>query len=420
VKLALVHTEFPKLTETFALRDAIRFHELGNEIRLYHLSRFRRGESLHAFAAPTLAWARGVPYLSPRVAWITLRVVLGRPARFLGILRALVGGMWRTPTGLLKSLAILPKCCVIAVELERWRADHLHAQFATHPATCGWVVHRLTGIPYSVSCHAHDIFVSQALLDRKLGEASFVRVISDFNRRFLLERVPGLAGQRFLLSRVGVNPEEVRPLPRPEGDVFGLLYVGSLEERKGVHLLLEALAHSRDALGKWRLDVVGGGPMRGELERRARRLGLAARVRFHGPQPYERVVEWLAACHLLVVPSTIGPGGRTEGIPTVLVEALAYERPVLATRVSGIPELVEDGVTGFLVEHGSAEALEAALVRIRQDPDLAWRTAAAGRARVEAEYDQPRNARAQAELFALTGERGQSTDVPAETPTTAA
>ncbi|MBW2498064.1 MAG: glycosyltransferase family 4 protein [Deltaproteobacteria bacterium] len=400
MKLALVHTEFPKLTETFALRDAICFHELGNEIRLYHLTRFRSDEPVHAFAAATLSWARGVPYLSPRVVWTTLRVAVGRPARFLGILAALVGGMWRAPTWLLRSLAILPKCCAIAVELERWGADHLHAQFATHPATCGWVVHRLTGIPYSVSCHAHDIFVTQALLDRKLGEASFVRVVSDYNRRFLLERVPDLVGQRFLLSRVGVDPEAVRPLPRTEEGVFRLLYVGSLQQRKGVHLLLDALAQAQDELGDWSLDLVGEGPMRSELERMADRLGLASRIRFHGPQPYERVVQSFEACQLLVVPSTVGPGGRTEGIPTVLVEALAHGRPVLTTRVSGIPELVEDGVTGFLVEHGSAEALAAGLVRIRRDPDLAWRTAAAGRARVEAEYDQPKNARAQAESFA--------------------
>ena len=354
VKLALVHTEFPKLTETFALRDALCFQELGNEIRLYHLTRFRRNEPVHAFARATLSWARGVPYLSPRVAWLTLRVALGRPVRFLRILADLVAGMWRAPTWLLRSLAILPKCCAIAVELERWGADHLHAQFATHPATCGWIVHRLTGIPYSVSCHAHDIFVTQALLDRKLGEASFVRVVSDFNRRFLLERVPDLVGQRFLLSRVGVDPEQVRPLPRPEDGVFRLLYVGSLQQRKGVHLLLDALAQVQDELGEWSLDLVGGGPMRGELERKAQRLGLASRLRFHGAQPYERVVQSFATCQLLVVPSTIGAGGRSEGIPTVLVEALAHGRPVLATRVSGIPELIEDGVTGFLVEHGSA------------------------------------------------------------------
>ena len=329
--------------------------------------------------------------------------MLRRPGRCFGLLADLLRGFVREPGWLAKSLVILPKCCAIAAELERWGAEHVHAQFATHPATCAWIVGRLAEIPYSVSCHAHDIFLTQAHLDRKLGEAAFVRVISEYNRRFLLERVPSLAGRRFLVNHVGVDPAQVRPVPprdrSEQGGSWRLLYVGSLEPRKGVGLLLEALAEAGPELGDWRLDLVGGGPLREELERRAQQLGLSERVRFHGPQPYERVAEHTAACDLLVAPSTVGPGGRTEGIPTVLIEALAHGRPVLSTRVSGIPELVEDGVTGFLVEHGSAAALAAGLRRVHGDPELARRTALAGRARVEAEFDQPRGAREQLEHF---------------------
>ncbi len=387
MRLAIVVTEFPKVTETFVYRDVVEFARRGHEVRLYHLTRFREGEVLHDFARKTIDLSRYVPYASPGVLARFLATFVTRPLVIAGVVAALIRGYARHPVWLLKSFVLLPKCTVIARELADWGADHLHGEFATHPGTCGWIVRRLAGVPYSVSCHAHDIFRTQAMLDKKLGEAAFVRVISEYNERFLKERVPALREQRFLVNHVGVDTESLAPLDAPATEPFRLLYVGSLEQRKGVHVLLRALAAAGPKLGEWSCDLLGGGPMREELEALAKELGLDGSMRFHGPRPYEEVAAATERASVLVVPSTYDSTGRTEGIPTVLIEALAHRRPVIATRVSGIPELVVDGETGVLVEHADVDALAAALERVHADPDAAFAMACRGREKVEAEFD---------------------------------
>lgn len=410
MRLGVIVSEFPKVTETFVLRDLIEFHRHGHEVRIYHLTAFRRNEVVHDFARPTLSWTRPRPYLFGRAVIGALVRALGRhPGTLAAIVRDLIRGYRRRPVLLAKSLFILPKCLSFAEDLAAWKVDHVHAEFAGHPATCAWIVGRMTGLPYSVSCHAHDIFVTQAMLDVKLGEAAFVRAISDFNRRFLLARVPGLDGGRIEVIHCGADLAKIPPLePPPAEGEFRILYVGSLQIRKGVHVLLRALAAAR-ALGDWSCGIIGGGPEEKKLERLAADLGLRDRVRFHGPLPFEQVSRALAQAHVLVVPSIVLANGRTEGIPTVIMEALAHQRPVIATRVSGVPELVEDGETGYLVPPADERALAGALERLREDPETGHRLAQQGRRRVLAEFDAAKNAAAQLSRFArfsATASRG--------------
>lgn len=400
MRLGVIVSEFPKVTETFIVRDLVDFQRRGHEVRIYHLTAFRRNEVVHDFARPTLSWTRPRPYLFGTAVIGALARALGRhPGTLAALVLDLIRGYLREPVHLAKSLFILPKCLSFAEDLAAWKVDHVHAEFAGHPATCAWIVGRMTGLPYSVSCHAHDIFVTQAMLDVKLGEAAFVRAISHFNRRFLLERIAGLDEGRIEVIHCSADTTRIPALGPPPDGVFRILYVGSLEVRKGVDVLLEALAKA-EALGDWRCDLIGGGPERERLERLASGLGLGARVRFHGPCPFEEVTRAYPETHVLVVPSIVGPGGRTEGIPTVLIEALAHQRPVIASRLSGVPELVQDGKTGILVPPGDREALTLALERVRRAPREAFGMARQGRKRVEAEFDLAACVEAQLAQFA--------------------
>lgn len=392
MRLAVIVSEFPKTSETFVMRDLLSFHELGAEIRLYYLAPYRHSETLHDFARPVLDWVH-------HERMLLSRRVLGGAARTLvrpGALRAVIGdmvrGYAREPELLAKSLALLPKISAIAEDMAAWGADHVHAAFAAHPATAAWAVRRLTGIPYSVSCHAHDIFTTQAFLPVKLGEAAFVRAISDYNRDFLLRHVPGLRPDQIRVIHCGLDLQALQPLPpAPRGPDFNILFIGRLVPQKGVDVLLRALALP-EAGPDWRLDILGDGPERAALEGLCRQLGLEGRVRWHGNQPFESIARALAAAHVLATPSIIGPGGRTEGIPTVLMEALALHRPVIASQVSGIPELVVHGRTGLLVPPGDAAALAGALRAIALDPPRAAAMAEAGRKLVEQEFDLRVNA----------------------------
>lgn len=397
LRVAFVVTEFPKTTETFILRDVMALHHMGCDVRIFHLTRFNKRDILHDFAAPTLGWAQGYAYVASwEVAAAVGHFVRHRPRVLAGILRDIVKGCLRDPVMLLKSLFILPKSLRIAQALQDWHCEHVHAAYAGHPATTGWIVQRVTGIPFSCSSHAHDLFETQALLAEKLPEASFVRTISEYNKAFILRHIPALVTRPPVVIHVGIDPSAQRPLPhvvRAPGEAcpFQILYVGSLERRKGVDVLLAALA--RVAIAQWHLDVVGGGPEASALKALAARLGIEASVTFHGSQGNAAVQEAMVMADVLVVPSRIGPRNQTEGLPTVIVEALSIGLPVIASRLTGIPEIVRDGETGLLFEMEDVDGLMAALQTVHRAPEPARRLAAQGRALVHQEFDQRVSAR---------------------------
>ena len=399
LKLAFIVTEFPKTTETFVMRDVMDLHRLGCDVRIFHLTHFNTDDTIHDFARPALDWATDYPYLfSGSVLAATWRSLRTRPAVVLKLIRDIIIGCRHDPVMLLKSLFLFPKSLRISADLEQWKVDHVHAAYAGHPATAAWIIHRMTGIPFSCSSHAHDLFETQALLATKLPEAAFVRTISEYNRSFILQHVPALADRPPVVIHVGNyldTPPSLRYGPRTG---FRLLYVGSLEYRKGVDLLLRATAQLE--LPDWQLDILGDGPERASLTEMAQTLGIADRVTFHGRKRNEAVQQAMRDASLLVVPSRIGPRNQTEGLPTVIVEAFSCELPVIATRLTGIPEIVQQDKTGLLFEMEDFDAIAAAITRVAADPDAAAARTRAGRQLVEEEFDQRVNA---ARLFKLIG-----------------
>lgn len=396
LRVAFVVTEYVKTTETFILRDVMEFHRAGCDVLLFHLMPLNTREVLHEFAQPTRAFARGYPFIfSLDVVATFLGYVVRRPGVVARILFDIVSGCRRDPVTLLKSLFILPKSARIAREVREWGAVHVHAAYAGHPATAAWVVQRLEGVPFSCSSHAHDLFETQALLKQKLPEAAFVRTISDYNRRFILRHVPELADRPPAVIHVGVHLRGPPPARPPRGRTFRILYVGSLESRKGVDVLLRAVAGLD---GEVELQVVGDGPERGRLEALRGALGIEDRVVFQGRKSNEAVLAAMGGADVLVVPSRIGPRNQTEGLPTVIVEAMANELPVVASRLTGIPEIVIHEETGLLVEVDDVAGLAEALNRVRDEPGLARGWASAGRQLVVREFDQEMNAAALLDL----------------------
>lgn len=400
MRLGIIVTEFPRITETFVMRDVLAFAQAGHEVRIYRLGRPRKSEFVHPFARPAMGWLRSKPFLLDRDVIAALLSHLGRsPLALARVAGTLLYDYWSTPTLLLKSLAILPKSLAFARDLERWGAHHVHAEFAGHPATAAWIIARASGIPYSISCHANDIFRTANGLAVKLEEAAAIRSISHFNKRYLLERFPRLSDTKIEVIRCGIDVMAIPQLDAPRlGDVYRILYIGSLEPKKGVDVLLRALAPA-DTLAPWHLDVVGGGPEAERLQKLASDLGLLDRVVFHGPRPFEAVSAAIAEANVVVAPSVVGPGGRMEGIPNTMIEALAHQRPAISTRLSGLPELIIDGETGLLVTPGNADQLRDALIWARNHPQEAFEMACRGRQHVETHFDLNANARAQLQQF---------------------
>jgi glycosyltransferase involved in cell wall biosynthesis len=398
LRVAYVMSRFPKLTETFILAELEAMDRAGVAIELYPLLR-QTGEPVQPAAVRWVERAHYLPFLSPgilRTQWWFLRD-RRRRRRYLHAFFGMVRETWRSPNFLLGGLGIFPKVARAAVEMRAAGVDHVHCHFANHPALAGWLIHRLAGIPYSFTAHGSDLHVDRTMLPAKVREAAFVVTISGDNRR-LIETTSGPAADgKVDVIHCGVDPAAFASPERAVAGPLRIVAVGTLHEVKGQIHLIEACRRLAERGVDVTCRFIGDGPDRDALQARIDELGLTERVTLVGRMTSDAVAAELAASDVLVAPSVPTRGGKREGIPVVLMEAMASGLPVVASRLSGIPELVTDGVSGLLVPPGDAAALADALAALAGDPDLRTRLGAAGRDIVMREFDVDRNAAALAD-----------------------
>jgi len=385
-RVAYVMSRFPKLTETFVLDEILELERRGVAVEIFPLWR-ERADVVHADARPLVARAHFTPTLSPAIVRDNLRCLMRAPLRYLSTLAILVRANLRSARYLAGALALFPKACHFALRMRALHVRHVHAHFASHPAAAAWVVGRLSGLPYSFTAHGSDLHREQAMLGEKLAGSRFVVAISTYNRRFILDHVGDAHASKLRVIHCGVEPDRHPPRrAKPDAGPLEIGCIGTLHAVKGQAHLLDACAALERAGVDWRCHLVGDGPDRAALEARARAAGIADRVVFHGRCEREAVRALLGELDVVVAPSVPTPDGRREGIPVVLMEAGASGLPLVASRLSGIPELVEDEVTGLLVEPGDAAALARALARLAAEPRTRERLGDAARARVAADF----------------------------------
>jgi colanic acid/amylovoran biosynthesis glycosyltransferase len=301
---------------------------------------------------------------------------------------------------------VTPKALAAGWRLRRLGVQRIHAHFANQTADCAAIAASVAGIPFSFTAHAYDIYLTtpryrNATLDWKLAHAARVLTVSDYARDLLRSRLPAAARERICTAYVGIPMGLFRPEPPPPGgDRLRLLCVARFQEKKGLDTLLAACGVLRDRGVAFHLQLIGDGPERSTLEAQLRRLHLEPHVTMPGTQPQEGVAQALKAAHVFVMPCRRDRSGDMDGIPTVFMEALATARPVVSCAVSGVPELVRDGETGVLVPPDDPAALADAVARLARDPVLRARLGAQGRALVERQHDQDRNAREVVALLA--------------------
>jgi colanic acid/amylovoran biosynthesis glycosyltransferase len=385
VKLAYLISRYPAISHTFILREVAELRRQGFEILIASINPPDRPES--GLTAEERGDARETFYVKaagiPGALSALARTLV---THLLGVIRGLHLALRLGGTDLrrlAKSLAYLVEGLMIGQWMARHQVSHLHVHFATPAAAVGLMTQAVFGTGFSFTVHGPDEFYDAPGqgLTAKIEGADFVVCISHYACSQMM-KLSGVAHwDKFEVCRLGVDPETFMPVERiAEPGPFRLVCVGRLVPAKGQHILLKAL-HRLAESGRFpHLELVGDGPDRSSLETEAGRLGLSSQVHFAGAVNQDAIRRFYANADAFVLPSF------AEGLPVVLMEAMAMGIPCITTSITGVPELIENGESGLLVPASDVDGLAAAIIRLMDDPALCQRLSERGRERVLADY----------------------------------
>jgi glycosyltransferase involved in cell wall biosynthesis len=389
--------KYPRLSETFILDEILELESAGIDVSVFSL-RYPDEARFHA----DLASVRGtVSYLPPFGSASVLDAfgLLGTLGSSGGArLSRALQFVHRLPAE--RRTGVLLQGIHLAEAARRLRLDHLHAHFMTVAAHTTYVAHVLTGIPFSVTSHAKDIYrhtVDAEVFREVARSAGTLVTVCHANRRFMAERLLD-AGTPVEVIHNGVRLDRLpsHGLPRRPHLV---LAVGRLVEKKGYDILLRACRIMAEAGVPFDCILAGDGEERDHLMADRARLGLQERVRLPGAASRDQIFAWMREARVLVAPCVVARDGNRDALPTVILEALGLGLPVVATPVGGIPEIIESGKEGLLVAPGDPEALSGAIQHLLGDEMLWDSMSAAGPRKAAARFDRTRNTRSLLEIF---------------------
>jgi len=294
------------------------------------------------------------------------------------------------------NLAYFTEGLMVGQWMQRNGLRHLHVHLASQAASVGLFTQRVFRVGYSLTVHGPDEFldVRGQYLTQKIASAGFIVCISSYTRSQLMNLSPCANWEKLIVVRLGVDPAHFSPQPNPTPrDVFEILCVGRLTPAKGQHVLIDAVERLTQQGRRLRLRLAGNGPDDASLRECAARLANPESIVFEGAVNQDRIRDLYANADVFCLPSF------AEGLPVVLMEAMAMQLPCVSTTIAGIPELIRDNIDGLLVAPGDPKTLAEALTRLMDDADLRNRLALSGRARVLEQYDLSRNVDALAAVF---------------------
>jgi glycosyltransferase involved in cell wall biosynthesis len=397
LRIGYLVSRYPAVSHTFILReiDAVRqrgiaidvasINEAGNREAMTQIERDEADRTFYVKRAGAVGALKALVDLGMR-----------HPGKLLAGLRLAfkLGGM--DARRMLLCLFYFAEAAILAEWMRNRSLNHLHVHFATPAATVALILTALAPVTFSMMVHGPDEFydVSSYYLEEKVAAARFVVCISFFAQSQLMKLSPGGNWHKFDIARLGVDCSHFSPRPfRGLPETFEILCVGRLVSTKGQRILILAAEQLTRQGRKLQLRFVGDGPDRVELERLVSEQGLSEQIRFEGAMNQDLIQAFYRRADIFALASF------AEGIPVVLMEAMAMEIPCIATSINGIPELIRDGIDGLLVAPSDVDGLVTAMARLMDEPALRESLGKAGRKRVLEDYELSANADRLNEVF---------------------
>jgi glycosyltransferase involved in cell wall biosynthesis len=404
-KVAYTMSRFPKLTETFILYEMLAMEEAGIQVELFPLLREKQ-DVQHREVERYLKKVHFHPFVSLPILLANLYYLFRKPLTYFKLIWEVFSGTFGSLNFFFGALGVFPKSVRFAYEMKRLGVEHLHAHFATHPVVAALIVKCLEGIPFSFTVHGSDLHVERRMLDKKVEACATAVAVSRFNKEVMVQECGEELRDKIHVIRCGVDQELFQCYDRSSHKgTFQILCVASFEEVKGHKYLVEACKLLEERGIDFVCHLVGYGPTREQVEKQISDLGLKNRFKVHGGLPRTEVLKLYEKADVFILPSVITKNGKKEGIPVVIMEAMSTCLPVVSSRMSGIPELVQDGETGILVEQRDAEGLANALQKLHDHPELRGEMGRAGRSFVQEHFDLKENAQKLIKLIQITTAR---------------
>lgn len=390
-RIGYVLRRFPSLSETFVLNEILGIEALRTKVEIFSIMQ-PRDPKYHEGITRLKSNIRYVPTLDDLKSLFKYnrRAYKSFGRRYIKVFALCV--LTFKPMQIWRFL----QAGYIAERAREKRLEHLHAHFANRAANVAGLVHQISGIPYSFTAHAVDIYkntVKPRILRKRMSNAEFVVTVSNVNKHFLEELSPE-SKDKIVVVYNGIDLKRFRHVDRSSKEPFTILCVGRMVEKKGLEYLIEACADLKSQGFDFKCNIIGKGKLRPKLNSMIAELDLKDQVKLAGVVTQDKIAQWFNEADAFVLPCIIAQDGNREGLPVSISEALASGLPVITTDVAGITEAVSHGENGLIVPERDTQAISTAIRELIIDPAFRERMAANARSSVGRKFDQTHTTRA--------------------------
>jgi len=397
-RFGIIISMFPELHETFILRELVALEKRGLQFNIYSLQFPRDPITIDDAIRLSSERTTYSKLISLATVKAFLQTLMTKPVKTITAMSKVIWQGRDRPGDVVKNLAILPVSLHFYQHGIRQGITHWHGHWANIPTTACWYLQQIHDVSWSAAIHGEDIFSKNRFLSYKLDDAAFGVVCSGYFCNHLKHELGLETPDDIHLNYHGLDPRVMersgsRAFNARSGDkLLRLVSIGRLVPTKGHDVLIKACAALKNEHNiNFELDLIGSGPIDAELKQLATEQGVAEQVKFRGGLAFEQVLETLESADMFCLAPRLIPGHPPDGIPNVIAEAMALRVPVVSTRVSAIPELLEHGVTGQLVEVDDVIAFSNAIAELANNEQLAKAISDAGFDKVGELFNQSKN-----------------------------